>query len=110
MPATITYLDKAPIPNIGVSTVRTFLGPANLKIIQSGTNEAPTMTDNFPSGLTEDDLFGAVVTVEGLSGVGKFIVVYVATDSSTGNITFMMGSGMPFIYDVSEGRVKMPSS
>lgn len=105
MSATITYLDKTPIPNIGVSTVRTFLGPVNLKIIQGGTNEAPTMTDNFPSGLTEDDLFGAVVTLESTSRTIKGFVTNVATDHSTGDISFMVGGILSFIYDVSEGRV-----
>lgn len=108
MSVTVTYLDKIPIPEVGVSKVRVFYGPVDLKIVMDSTNpEAPTITDNFPSGLSEDDLFGAVITLEGTTGLVKFIVTQVATDPSTGDVTMGTNSGIPFIYDVSEGRVKM---
>lgn len=107
MPATTTYLDKEPIPHVGVSKVRTFTGPANLKIVMSGTQESVTVTDNFPSGLTEDDLLGALVTVVNPDDVSiKGFISYVTTDPSTGDIMFSLAYAT-FNYDVSEGRVKV---
>ena len=105
MSTTITYADKTAIAPVGVSQVRTFGGPVNLKIVASGTAEAMSVTDNFPSGLTARNLFGATIVYKDVDNVEKsFIADGVYTDSNN-DVYFSLGT-TAFYYDFSEGRAK----
>ena len=107
MSITYSYTDKAAVAPVGVSQVRTFIGPVNLKIMMSGTEEAVAIIDNFPSGLTERNLFGACVAVTDIDEVTtSYIADAVHTDATTKDVYFSLGS-QEWYYDVSEGRAKI---
>lgn len=93
-----TYLEKATIPAVGVSQIRKFGGPVDLKI----SDKTEGFTDNFPMGLCVDDLFGAVIAVEGDSLTKKFIADEVY--ESDGKVYFTLGS-VNYYYSKSAGRV-----
>lgn len=59
-----TYTFHDPIPEVGVSKVRTFGGPVDLKVVQTVSGNDTAIADNFPMGLSVEDLFGAVVCVD----------------------------------------------
>lgn len=93
-----TYLEKDQIPAVGVSQIRKFGGPVDLKIF----DEAAGFTDNFPMGLTVDDLFGAVIAVKDDSYTKKYIAD--AVYDNDGKVYFTIGSG-DYYYDKAVGRV-----
>lgn len=93
------YLEKTQIPAVGVSQVRKFGGPVDLKIIDKQTG----VTDNFPMGLTVDDLFGAVVKVEEDLNTVKYIAD--AVYELDGKVYFTLGT-VGFAYDKAAGRVE----
>ena len=95
-----TYLEKATIPAVGVSKVRDFGGPVDLKIY----DKTEGVTDNFPMGLTVDDLFGAIIRVVDDDKTTRFIAdgVYEAD----GKIYFTIGD-IDAYYDKTEGRVNI---
>lgn len=93
-----TYLDKEAIKPVGVSQIRKFGGPVDLKIVDKQTG----VTDNFPLGLTVDDLFGAVIKVEEDLKTTKFIADEVY--DLDGKVYFKLGSTQLY-YDKTEGRV-----
>lgn len=93
-----TYLDKDPIPAVGVSKVRNFGGPVDLKIADGLTG----VTDNFPLGLTADDLFGAIIVVDDGTDAIRYIADAVYDDGD-GKVYFTLGS-QEFYYNKSTGR------
>ena len=93
------YLEKAQIPAVGVSQIRKFGGPVDLKI----TDKTEGFTDNFPMGLTVDDLFGAVVAVIDDSYTKKYIAD--AVYDNDGKVYFTLGTAN-YYFDKAEGRVK----
>lgn len=94
-----TYAEKTTIPAVGVSKVRNFGGPVDLKIIDA----AAGVTDNFPMGLTVDDLFGAIIAVDDETDVVRYIAD--AVYESEGNVFFTLGT-TEFYYDKAAGRAK----
>lgn len=92
------YLEKTAIKPVGVSKIRNFGGPVDLKI----TDKQEGVTDNFPLGLTVDDLFGALVAIEEDLKTTKYFadVVY----ELDGKIYFTLGTTQLY-YDKSVGRV-----
>ena len=101
------YPDKDLIAPIGVSQLRKFGGPVDLAITLTTSGDDTEDTDNFPSGLTVDDIFGAIVTLKNTSDVVYKCIanaVYVSSD----NIYFSLGS-QNFYYDVEASRVKIAS-
>lgn len=93
------YLEKTAIKPVGVSQIRKFGGPVDLKI----TDKQTGVTDNFPLGLTVDDLFGAVIAVEEDLKTTKYIADSVY--ELDGKIYFTIGT-TTVNYDKIEGRVK----
>lgn len=93
-----TYADKATIPAVGVSKVRKFGGPVDLAIVDKETG----VTDNFPMGLTDFDLFGAVIKIEE-DLVTKYFIANEVYDLD-GKVYFKLGA-TPFYYTKSTGRV-----
>lgn len=94
-----TYLDKNEIKPVGVSKVRTFGGPVDLKI--SDTPEG--FTDNFPMGLTAFDLFGATIEVD--NGLIKKMYIADAVYDSEGSVYFKL-DGQLYSYEKTTGRVR----
>lgn len=101
----ITYTEKTAIAPVGVSQVRVFDGPVDLKIEVSGTAENMEVIDNFPSGLSARNLFGAVVELETADGVCKTCIADRVYTVSNGDVYFSLGS-LDLFYDLSEGRAK----
>ena len=95
-----TLLPKDQIPAVGVSQLRKFGGPVDLKI----TDKQTGFTDNFPMGLTVDDLFGAIVVLEeDLKSTKLFADVVYDLD---GKVYFTLGT-VHYAYDKTEGRVNV---
>lgn len=93
-----SYLEKTTIPAVGVSKVRTFGGPVDLKI----SDKTEGVTDNFPMGLTEFDLFGAVIKVEDDTKTTRYAAD--AVYDADGKVYFTLGSAQLY-YDKTAGRV-----
>lgn len=95
-----TYLTKAAIKPVGVSKVRDFGGPVDLLI----EDKTEGVIDNFPMGLTVDDLFGAIIKVDNGTRVKKYAAdgVY----ESEGKIYFSLGANAVY-YDKVTGRVNI---
>lgn len=94
-----TYLEKTAIKPVGVSQIRRFGGPVDLKI----SDKQEGVTDNFPLMLQVDDLFGAVIKIEEDLKTTKYFAD--AVYELDGQIYFTLGTTQ-FVYDKSEGRVK----
>ena len=94
-----TYLPKEAIKPVGVSKVRTFGGPVDLKI----SDKTEGFTDNFPMGLTAFDLFGATIKVEDDTNEKMYIAD--AVYEADGNVYFKL-DGQLYNYEKSTGRVK----
>lgn len=92
------YLPKDEIKPVGVSQIRKFGGPVDLKI----TDNAEGFIDNFPMGLTVDDLFGAVVAVIDDSYTKKYIAD--AVYDNDGKVYFTLGTAH-YYFDKAAGRV-----
>lgn len=95
-----TYLDKTEIPAVGVSQLRKFGGPVDLKIVDKQTG----VTDNFPLGLTVDDLFGAIINVEDDLKTVKYIAD--AVYDLDGKVYFTIGNVNAY-YSKTTGRVNI---
>lgn len=95
-----TLLEKATIPAVGVSQLRKFGGPVDPKIVDKQTG----FTDNFPMGLTVDDLFGAIITVEEDLKSTKYIAD--AVYDLDGKVYFTLGTTR-YAYDKTLGRVNV---
>lgn len=92
-----TYLDKNTIPAVGVSKLRKFGGPVDLKI----EDKTAGVTDNAPMGLCVDDLVGAIIKVEDDSKTTfAFANEVYEADSK---IYFTLGSAQLY-YDKATGR------
>lgn len=94
-----TYLNKTEIPAVGVSQLRKFGGPVDLKI----SDKVAGFTDNFPLGLTVDDLFGAIIAVEDDTKTVKYFANAVYDDGE-GKVYFTYGD-VDAYYDKATGRV-----
>lgn len=100
-----TYTFHEPIPEVGVSKIRTFGGPVDLKVIQTVSGNDTAIADNFPMGLSVEDLFGAVVCVDDVN-----YIVLSAEAGKVGNydvVTFHIcgATVKTFVYLPSVGKV-----
>lgn len=101
-----TYTFHEPIPEVGVSKIRTFGGPVDLKVVQTVSGNDTAIADNFPMGLSVEDLFGAVVCVDDVN-----YIVLSAEAGKVGNydvVFFRIGCGsgiQTFVYLPSVGKV-----
>lgn len=94
-----TYIDKNSINPVGVSKVRSFGGPIDLKI----EDKTEGVTDNAPMNLGVDDLLGAVIAIEDDSLTTKYIAD--AVYESSNKIYFTLGT-TEFYYDKATSRFK----
>lgn len=93
------YLPKDQIKPVGVSQIRKFGGPVDLKI----EDKREGFIDNFPMGLTVDDLFGAVIAVIDDNNTKKYIADAVYDDGE--KVYFTLGT-TNYYFDKAEGRAK----
>lgn len=70
------YPDKASVEPFGTSRFRTFIGPITLSIKTDTVDSDTSITDNFPNGLTADNLVGAILVEN-----GKRRIIIAAEDS-----------------------------
>lgn len=100
------YVDKSDIAPVGVTEFRKVTKPITLKITVEPSGDDINVTDNFPKGLTVDDIFGAVVIVDN-KGTNQIAYQFadVVCKHADGNIYFDLGTAHMY-YDVAASRVK----
>lgn len=100
------YVTKSDIAPAGVTEFRKVTKLTTLKITLTPSGDDINVTDNFPQGLTVDDIFGAVVIVDN-KGTNETAYQFadVVCKHADGNIYFDLGAAHLY-YDTVESRVK----